>query len=85
MVPRIVARLSSIGLCAGICLASLSAVSQTGSSRQIAAVDLVRATVANEAAASQRDSTKYMFRGFKKILKVLRQGFISKPKRRWLG
>jgi hypothetical protein len=66
MVPRIVARLSSIGLCAGICLASLSAVSQTGSSRQIAAVDLVRATVANEAAASQRDSTKYMFRGFKK-------------------
>jgi hypothetical protein len=66
MISRIVTRVSLLSLFIGISLASAPASSQTSPSQQTSALDLVRSTVANEAAASERDSTKYMFRGFKK-------------------
>lgn len=66
MASRIVTRFWLFGLVIGTSFASLPAISQTSASPQISAFELVRATVANEAAASQRDSTKFMFRGCKK-------------------
>jgi hypothetical protein len=66
MVSRIAARFSAVTLFCGLFLASLPATSQKDVSQAIPAVDLVRATVANEASASQHDSAKYMFRSVKK-------------------
>jgi hypothetical protein len=62
---RIVVALTTVGLAAGICSTSLAAIAQTPAT-QNPAIDLVRATVAQELAAANDHSAKYMFRACKK-------------------